>query len=115
MGDGPIDRSVFTELQEATGADFVEELVMTFMDETPTILDELKNAAASGEQDRYRRAAHSIKSNASIFGAHELAEMARRMELEGLKPDLELNKAGLAAIKLEFERTIAALRDMQDE
>ena len=67
MVDGVIDMSVFNELQKATGADFIQELVTTFLEETPGILAELKSAAKTGEQDQFRRAAHSIKSNAKIL------------------------------------------------
>ena len=33
-----IDRSTFSELQETAGADFVAELVGTFLDEAPRML-----------------------------------------------------------------------------
>ena len=87
MVEGPIDLSVFNELKEATGPDFIKELVETFFEEAPGILAELSGAAKAGDVDQFRRAAHSLKSNGSVFGAHKLAELARQLELSGFEAD----------------------------
>lgn len=59
----PIDMPVFTELQQAAGAEFATELVGTFLEEAPPMLAELRSAQAAGVSDVFRRAAHSLKSN----------------------------------------------------
>ena len=82
-----IDRTVFKELQAAAGAEFVVELVDTFFEEAPTLLADLRSALAQGDADRFRRAAHSLKSNSLTFGASALAELARALELGGLPTD----------------------------
>jgi HPt (histidine-containing phosphotransfer) domain-containing protein len=79
-----IDLPTFTELQDNTGADFVIELVDTFADEAPGMLAELQAAWAEGSADRFRRAAHSMKTNALSFGALRLGDAARALELAGL-------------------------------
>ena len=73
----PIDRSVFAELQATAGADFVVELVDTFFEEAPQMLAELRAALAAGAAERFRRAAHSLKTNANTFGAMALGAQAR--------------------------------------
>ena len=78
-----IDPSVYSDLAEAMGADFVEELVTTFLTDAPNMFDELKQALAQDDADGFRRAAHSIKSNAQVFGANALADQARALELDG--------------------------------
>ena len=105
MSVDAIDRSVFDELQDTMGADFAAELVATFFDEAPIMLAELSDAAKAGEADCFRRAAHSIKSNASVFGASSLADIARKLELEGFSDD-----ARIAAINAEYQRAEAGLR-----
>jgi len=110
MTESPIDQSVFAELQDAMGSDFIAELVTTFLDEAPGILAELKTAAETGEQDNFRRAAHSLKSNANIFGAYELAELARQMEISGLEPD----PAQIDVLSAEYKRTASTLKDLLD-
>lgn len=114
MVESSIDLSVFNELQEATGSDFIKELVETFLEEAPGIFAELKDAATTGGIDQYRRASHSIKSSANIFGAHELAELACQMELSGLKPDQEATHQEIDALRAAFERSAEGLKGLLD-
>jgi HPt (histidine-containing phosphotransfer) domain-containing protein len=79
-----IELTVFNELQATAGNEFVTELVATFAEEAPGILAELRAARADASADRFRRAAHSLKSNALTFGATVLAAQARALELGGL-------------------------------
>ena len=48
------------------------------------MLDDLRDALAARDADRFRRAAHSLKSNSNTFGARTLGAMARDLELGGL-------------------------------
>ncbi len=106
MSHAVIDPHTFDELQANAGADFVAELVDTFAEEAPPLLDEMRNAVASGAAERFRRAAHSIKSNSSTFGAMRLAARARELELGGVPADA----TGVDALAHELEATVAALR-----
>ena len=108
MSNPTIDTTVFTELQEAAGADFVQELVNTFLEEAPQMLKELRDAQATGLADVFRRAAHSLKSNSNTFGANRLGEMARDLELGGLTSDT----APLAAIEAEYQVVATALTEL---
>ena len=51
------------------------------------MLAELRAARAEGNAERFRRAAHSLKSNGNTFGAVKLAALAREFELKGLDAD----------------------------
>ncbi|MBI3369416.1 MAG: Hpt domain-containing protein [Burkholderiales bacterium] len=103
-----IDLATFHELQATAGADFVTELVDTFLEEAPQMLAELEQALAAGAADRFRRAAHSLKSNSHTFGALSLGALARELELGGLP-----NTARpLAPLHAECARTAAALKEL---
>ena len=104
-----IDPTTFAELQATTGADFVVELVDTFAEEAPQMLAEMRSALADAAAERFRRAAHSLKSNSSTFGAVRLAEMARALELGGL-PDVSAGAAPLDAVAAELDSALAALK-----
>jgi HPt (histidine-containing phosphotransfer) domain-containing protein len=101
-----IDPHTFDELQANAGADFVFELVDTFTEEAPRLLTELHSALAAGAAERFRRAAHSLKSNSNTFGATRLATMARTLELGGLPP----NADAVNALAPVIDTTLAALR-----
>jgi len=103
-----IDRNAFAELQSTAGTEFVAELVDTFVEDAPRMLAELRDAQAAGAADRFRRAAHSLKSNASTFGASRLAALARELELGGIPADA----LPIGALQSEFERAAAALKDL---
>ncbi len=113
MTDSAIDPAVFEELAETTGADFVGELVGAFLDEAPVMIADLKDAAGQDDQDRFRRAAHSIKSNALIFGAHHLGALAREMELSVL-PASQTAPDQLAALDTAYAQAAARLSEMID-
>ena len=108
MSNPTIDTTVFTELQEAAGADFVQELVNTFLEEAPLMLKELRDAQATGLADVFRRAAHSLKSNSNTFGATRLGVMARDLELGGMISDT----APLEAVEAEYQTVAAALKEL---
>ena len=103
---GPIDQTVFNELKDTTGADFAAELVATFLDEAPVMIAELKLAWDASDLDAFRRAAHSIKSNANTFGASELGELSRKMEMDG--PD----GVDIPALEDAFATAAKALRSL---
>lgn len=111
MSTSLIDPDVFAELQASAGADFVAELVQTFSEEAPLILADLLAALKAGDADRFRRAAHSLKSNSSTFGATRLAEMARSLELGGLPADA----APIEALAPVLDRSMDALRALAQD
>ncbi len=109
MSHEPIDAATFAELQDTAGADFVGELVGTFLEEAPQMLAELRAAQAAASAEAFRRAAHSLKSNSHTFGALRLGEMARQLELGGLVADA----APIDALQGEYERVAVALQGLR--
>ena len=109
MSDEAIDSAVFSELRSTTGAEFVAELVGTFCEDAAGMLVQLREAADAGDAAKYKRAAHSLKSNANTFGAARLAALAREIELGGLSPDAATKIADLGA---EFERAAGRLKEL---
>ena len=84
MSAPTIDAATFEALKETAGAEFVLELVDTFLQEAPVMLADLRRALAADDAEKFRRAAHSLKSNSNTFGALALAAMARELEFGGL-------------------------------
>ena len=113
MADTAIDRATFDALKQTAGADFVPELVDTFLQEAPSMLDELRRALAAQDADKFRRAAHSLKSNGNTFGALRLGAMARELELGGLPKANENRGQPLDALVEEYSRVAAALTELR--
>lgn len=78
-----IDQTTFNELKQMSGEDFINELIDTFLEDAPKMIAEMKTAQASNNAEVFRRAAHSMKSNAATFGASQLAALAKELEMLG--------------------------------
>jgi HPt (histidine-containing phosphotransfer) domain-containing protein len=112
MNNAVIDAATFAELQDAAGAEFVSELVATFLEEAPGMLADLRSARAASDAERFRRAAHSLKSNCNTFGALALGAMAREIEFRGLQADAALDAQALAALDAAYADVAAALKGL---
>jgi HPt (histidine-containing phosphotransfer) domain-containing protein len=110
MVEETIDRAAFASLQETAGTEFVRELVGTFLDEAPRMLDDLRDALTNEDAERLRRAAHSLKSNANTFGAAALARLARELELGGMM--FARGSAALDDLTGEYRRVAQALTEL---
>jgi HPt (histidine-containing phosphotransfer) domain-containing protein len=78
------------------------------------MLTELRAARAEGNAERFRRAAHSLKSNGNTFGALKLAALGREFELQGLDAEPNRDAAALAALEAEFARAAAELKTLRN-
>ncbi len=107
-----IDHATFVALRDTTGAEFVRELVDTFLQEAPGMLGDLRECARADDADRFRRAAHSLKSNGNTFGALALGALARDLELSGTGAGAAPRPGALAAVEAEYARVAAAPRGL---
>ena len=108
-----IDKATFDELKEMSGADFMDELIDTFLEDSPKLIEEMKTALSANNADTFRRAAHSMKSNAATFGASQLSALSK--ELETLGKENKLNETGdmLKVLEEAFVSVRDELRDLK--
>jgi signal transduction histidine kinase/CheY-like chemotaxis protein/HPt (histidine-containing phosphotransfer) domain-containing protein len=78
-GPDVLDGEVLDDLRDLLGDD-VDRLVAVFLDDTPRLLASFNAAAAAGDQDAMREAAHSLKSSSANLGALALSAEAKRIE-----------------------------------
>ena len=114
MDEATIDPAVYSALQDTVGTEFAAELVGTFLEEASGMLAELRSARAGSDAARFRRAAHSLKSNSSTFGATRLAALAHDLELKGLDADPARDAEALAVLDAEYARAAVALGALRD-
>lgn len=70
-------------------ADFLEDLVETFLEYAPSQLQGIQQALTAGDATRVRDEAHSLKGAAASISAEALYEAARQMELAGEQGQLD--------------------------
>jgi CheY-like chemotaxis protein/HPt (histidine-containing phosphotransfer) domain-containing protein/anti-sigma regulatory factor (Ser/Thr protein kinase) len=79
-----LDRDVLDQLREDLGGTAaLREVIRSFLDQTPSVLSALRDAAARADVPSIRRAAHMIKGTSSILGARELSQQCAEIERAG--------------------------------
>ena len=113
MPNSEIDLTTFDELKQMSGEDFINELLDTFLDDAPKLIDELKSALAAKDADSFRRAAHSLKSNAATFGAQRLSDLAKQLEMLGKENKLAETGDRLDALEQAYQAAAAELKGLR--
>ncbi len=108
-----LDQTTFERLRATMGADFLGELLSTFADDTQELVGTMRRALGEKDVDSFRRAAHSLKSNAASFGAMTLSTLAK--DLEALAKSGSLDGAAPRVERLadECEQVARALREVE--
>ena len=70
-----IDESLLLELEQLGGKDFVLSLAEEFFSDADRLLDELRDAAVSGDAYRFRLEAHGLQSASANVGARAVHEI----------------------------------------
>ena len=103
-----IDHTALTALFESVGSEFVTELIDTFKEEAPPMFEELRQAQSQGDADTFRRASHSLKTNANTFGATRLAGLARDLEIRARANDLP-GEGELDSLERAYQEAVVEL------
>jgi HPt (histidine-containing phosphotransfer) domain-containing protein len=65
------------------GDDFVIDILQTYLDNSKTLLAELKSSLQAQDAPTFARAAHTLNSNSAMLGANTLAEHCLTLEKAG--------------------------------
>jgi HPt (histidine-containing phosphotransfer) domain-containing protein len=116
MGDsGNIDLKTYGELKELMGADYLVEIIDTYIEETEGLIHQLQQALAAGDAATFGRLAHSIKSSSASLGALDFAQQARELELLGKANDLVGVGSKLDELAAGFLPLVARLKELRNE
>jgi HPt (histidine-containing phosphotransfer) domain-containing protein len=102
MTGSVIDRATLDNLVSATDAEFVAELIEAFLEDSPELIAQLKQSQNDNEPAVFQRAAHTLKSNGASFGAMQLAELAKELEMVGKSGDLSQVAEKILALETEY-------------
>jgi len=106
-----LDRDVLDQLREDLGGmAALRELIRSFLDQTPSVLSALRDAAARADVPNIRRAAHMIKGTSSILGARELSEQCAEIERVGQTGCIADAGSRVIAVEASYRTIEAALK-----
>lgn len=114
MSTPVIDMSMLTSLVEDTDAEFVNELIDTYLEDSPHQIAEMQEALSQHNNENFRRAAHTLKSNSANFGAAALAELAKELEFMGKEENLTAATEKLATFETAYAKVADELKTWQD-
>lgn len=79
------DATALDRLLEIIGGDrdALVDLIGSFLDEGPGLIDRIESAARDGNAEALRQAAHTMKASAADFGATELSRLCHSLEAIG--------------------------------
>jgi PAS domain S-box-containing protein len=107
-----LDPTVLTELRQFQGEgelDIVQELAEAFQFETPPLLEALRQAAAEGQPEQLRRAAHNLKGSSNNLGARTMAALSAELEAIGKNGTVERAAELVTHLEQEYQRVCQAL------
>ena len=119
-GDAPIDVGdaldkttidYLKSLRRGDGPSVLERAVGMYLENAPTVLEELRRAVAGGDASAVWKIAHSLKSSSASLGAKQLAQHIGDMEGRARQNDLIEADSRLVRIETEFQKVSSALRE----
>jgi signal transduction histidine kinase/CheY-like chemotaxis protein/HPt (histidine-containing phosphotransfer) domain-containing protein len=109
--DTALDRDVLDQLREDLGGTAaLREVIRSFLDQTPSVLSALRDAAARADVPSICRAAHMIKGTSSILGARELSEQCAEIERVGQTGCIVDAGSRVIAVEASYRTIEAALK-----
>jgi two-component system, sensor histidine kinase and response regulator len=101
---------------QATGGDrrLLCELAESFLEERPTLMADLKQAAEASDPARLQFAAHVLKGSMRCFNAPGAMQSAERLEAMGRDRRLDRLPDALTEVETNVDRLAAALSDHLD-
>ena len=85
-------------------------MIRSFLDQTPSVLSALRDAAARADVPSIRRTAHMLKGTSSILGAHELSEQCAEIERVGQTGCIADAGSRVIAVEASYRMIEAALK-----
>ncbi|HLL40933.1 MAG TPA: response regulator, partial [Rubrobacteraceae bacterium] len=112
--DVSVDYSVLESLRELQGEgepDILEELVGMFLDDAPSQLETLKEAAEKGDTQSIERLAHTLKGSCGNMGAVRMEALYSELENMGRSESLLDAPARISRLEEELGRVRAAFEE----
>jgi HPt (histidine-containing phosphotransfer) domain-containing protein len=111
-----LSRPVFWSKAEALDRlggdeDLLRELCGIFLEESPKLMQKLRQAVADGDAEAAMQAAHSLKGEVSYLGAGGASRAARQLEDMGREKNLSQASEALAELERELAGLHFAMKD----
>ena len=93
--------------------ELLHDLVCLFAQETPPMLDKLREATNRGEVAVIERTAHTLKGSIGNFGAAQAFERASKLEQIARAGDLPQARQAFLELEAEIQRVLSAMENVR--
>jgi CheY-like chemotaxis protein len=107
-----VDWSVLTTYAEGMGEDgnsLIAELIDIYLENTPKLLDNLRQSIVDNDSEVFNRTAHTLKSSSASLGAMRLSSLSKELELQSLDVSLDTLKNKVQSLVMEFDQVKTTL------
>ena len=98
------------ELQQETGSDLLRQLLTSYLNTTPGLLENIRQGMAQQDAKAVYMAAHTLKSSSAYVGASILTELAKDLEAIGRTGSLQGAEALVQQVEVVYPQIEALLR-----
>lgn len=111
-----LDYSIIQGLKELGDdeEDFFKEVVELYIEQAPSLINEIKTFAFSADAENMGRAAHTLKGASLNVGAKKFAEVCKSIELDGKDGILSNVAEHLKNLDSQYEISKQALLDVSE-
>jgi HPt (histidine-containing phosphotransfer) domain-containing protein len=88
----------------------LDELVEIFLEQCPQMMDEIEQGVARQDHTLLRRAAHTLKGSAAIFGARRVANVSDKLSEMGKEEQLDGADQALRELQDEVDKLVPELQ-----
>lgn len=112
--EGELDPKALAQLLDVIGGDRAafRELVQSFLDDGPGLVNGLAAAVEANDADALRRAAHTLKGSATDFGAVALEALCREIEAIGREGEVAAAASRVDAVMREYKTVEMGLKGL---
>ncbi|MGE0487133.1 MAG: response regulator [Gammaproteobacteria bacterium] len=115
-GASPLDSAALariTALQREGSPDLLGHLIGLFLGNTARLMADVEEGMAAGDNDRVRRAVHTLKSSSANLGANGLSKLCAELESHARDGRAAEVAKRLDVLHFELDGVIAALRALR--
>ena len=109
-----IEQTIYDELLEEMGEEFIDQLRGTYLAETEARLISLRALSCPDVSGKISREAHSLKSTSATFGLQQLAKLGRNLEASAAELDEASYRQILQQIDEAFQTGQTELRKLRE-
>jgi len=115
-GGSSINSLALDNIRNLEGGDgILAKVIDLYLDDSPHILDDLRESVSRDNPEALRKAAHKFKSSSANLGADRLAELCKQLETLG-RSDLTEGATGiLEEVEREYHSVHSALKEISQE